>query len=721
MRGPCRPMLPVVGELTPAQRQAVTHTGGAVVVVGSAGTGKTATLAARFHRIVEDGEPPERILFLAPSAAAADNLRARLESGLAGAWEELAVLTFPALCEKLLADGGLQAGLDPFAVALTPADRLAMLLERVDELTLRAHDLGGDAAALLGSFVRRIDRLKEAGVTVEEHAAWAAGLPGDDDSARVRARLAREFATVWEAHERMLAEAGALDAGDLVLRAIRLLREAPHVRRRVAEAWRHVLADDVPDLSFAQGLLLRLLATEHGQLAVAGDPDQAVQRMRGAATKNLDDVRAEFPDALEVHLDVSQRCPGAVLRASRAIVDRDAVPVPSFRSEGAAELWRCANERAQAQAVAGDVERLVAREGVDPARIAVLVRSVDREGPAVGVALAERDVPHRLLGAAAFFQRAEIRDVLAWLRLLKDSGDAGAVVRALARPPIELRSVDLARCTQIARRRKLDMVAGLVAATESPQIPPEARERILLFLKTYRALAGAFETARPDLYVHRLIDRLGLRRPLVFSADPDVGERLRDLPRLAEIAAAHVRRDPHATARDFAAYVAAVAEAAGPDDEAGMGGSASEDALAVLSMAAAKGLEWDHVYVVGLHAARLPGAREVTEEAVPDALLHETLPPDGREAHLGTMRRLLNLAVTRARERVVLAYPQSSERGAAQIPSPFLENVREALGAPDYEDRSEELFGPDETLHATFRALRNELLEGVQRTGYRLG
>src|SRR3954447_10044936 len=147
--------------------------------------------------------------------------------------------------------------------------------------------------------------------------------------------------------------------------------------------------------------------------------------MPGAAMKTLDDVRAESPDALEVHLDVSQRCPGAVLRASRAIVDRNEVPVPSFHREGAVVLWRCANERAQAQAVAGDVERLVAREGVDPARIAVLVRSVDREGPAVGVALAERDVPHRLLGAAAFFQRAEIRDVLAWLRLLKDSGDAG--------------------------------------------------------------------------------------------------------------------------------------------------------------------------------------------------------------------------------------------------------------------------------------------------------
>ena len=137
-----------------------------------------------------------------------------------------------------------------------------------------------------------------------------------------------------------------------------------------------------------------------------------------------------------------------------------------------------------------------------------------------------------MVGEAAFFQRAEIRDVLAWLRLLADPTDAGAVVRALARPPIELRSVDIARCTQIARRRKLDMVAALAAAIESPQVPPEARERIRVFLKLYRAGTAAIDTSRPDLYVHRLIERLGLRRQQLFAAQADVVERLRALARL---------------------------------------------------------------------------------------------------------------------------------------------------------------------------------------------
>ena len=167
----------------------------------------------------------------------------------------------------------------------------------------------------------------------------------------------------------------------------------------------------------------------------------------------------------------------------------------------------------------------------------MLVRSVHGEGRAVAVALEERAVPYRLVGAAAFFERAEVKDVLAWLRLLVDPADAGAVVRALARPPVELRSVDLARCVQIARRRKLDMVAALVAATESPQLPPEARERILGFLKLHRSTAAALDTSRPDLFVHRLIDRLGLRRQGLFAAQADVVERLVSLSRLGELAA----------------------------------------------------------------------------------------------------------------------------------------------------------------------------------------
>ncbi len=193
---------------------------------------------------------------------------------------------------------------------------------------------------------------------------------------------------------------------------------------------------------------------------------------------------AELQGAQVVKLERSLRCPERVLNAARAVARTQPAAPELDTPAGDVAFWRCANRRAQAQSVASDVERLIAREGVNPGSIAVLVPSVIDEGQAVSVALEERAVPHRLIGEAAFFQRAEIRDVLAWLRLLADPTDAPAVVRALARPPIDLRSVDIARCTQIARRRKLDMVAALAAATESPQVPPEARERIRVFLSS---------------------------------------------------------------------------------------------------------------------------------------------------------------------------------------------------------------------------------------------
>ncbi|MBI5106899.1 MAG: ATP-dependent helicase, partial [Solirubrobacterales bacterium] len=423
-----------------------------------------------------------------------------------------------------------------------------------------------------------------------------------------------------------------------------------------------------------------------------------------------------------VRLERSLRCPAPVVAAAQAVVAPIAERVPkeleAEREDGSVAFWRCASERAQAQSAAAAIERLV-REGTAPGRIGVLVRSVRNEGPELAVALEERAIPYRLAGAAAFFGQAEVRDVLAWLRLLADPGDAGAVVRALARPPIELRSIDLARCIQIARRRKLDMVSALVAATESPQLPPEARERILRFLKLHRQAAASLDTTRPDLFVHRLIERLGLRRQQVFAAQADVVERLVSLARVAELAGSYVRRQPQATPREFARWLAAVAEAGGigdadEEDE----GQPREDAVAVLPMHAAKGLELDHVFVLGLQSSRMPGARRRLVEPVPEELLPTVA--DSRAAHVAEMRRVLHVAMTRARKGLVLAYAEHSERGAPQHPSPFAEEARAAAGA-DWEARGEQLFGPDEALHAALSQLRDELLHDVRQIGVRLG
>jgi DNA helicase-2/ATP-dependent DNA helicase PcrA len=693
--------------LLPAQLDAATHSDRRLVVLGAAGTGKTRVIEARFRWLVSQGCEPERIGVVVPTAARAAALAARLEGGLELGYEQLFVLTPAELAALVLRGAG--TGVDPLESVLSAGDRLAMLVERIDELSLQHHDFGGRPNTLLGGFVRRIDRLKAELVGAEEYLSWSGSLGGDDSSQAV---LEREFAEIYRTHERMLADAGARDSGDLIVDALSLARRQPGRARR----FRHLLLDDAQELDLAPATL----ALEVGEpgLTVAGDPSAGLRRYRGAGAARMQ--RFEAAGARRVVLERSLRCPDRVWRAARAVLpasaraaDPDVDACAGRDADGEVEIWRCANERSQAQAVAVDIERLMTRESVPPGRVVVLVPEITHEGQAVGVALEERAVAHRLVGEAAFFQRAEIRDVLAWLRLLADPTDAGAVVRALARPPIELRSVDIARCTQIARRRKVDMVSALAAATESPQVPPEARERIHGFLKLYKAGMAAIDTSRPDLYVHRLIDRLGLRRQQLFAAQADVVERLRALAGFGELASAYVGRSPQATPREFARSVAAVADFGLREQEEPELAGAS--AVQVLTLAAAGGLEADHVYVIGLHS----GLAAPSSEAIPEALLREQLPADTEENRRAALGQELYVALSRARSRLVLSYPRADDRGAALAPSPLLETARSALGAA-WQDKEEELFGPAEALHSTYRLLRDELLEGTMRAGGRL-
>jgi DNA helicase II / ATP-dependent DNA helicase PcrA len=691
------------GDLTGPQRDAATRREPRLLVRGAAGAGKTRTLEARFEWLVDNGVAPERIAVLVPTANRARALTARLETSLAAGFETLHVLTPAGLAAFELRRSAVAPvwQLEP----LSAGDRLAMLAERVDELSVRHHDFGGRPTLLLGTFVRRIDRLKAELVDAQQYLAWAQRRERDGDP---DAALELEFAQIYASHERMLAQAGARDEGDLVIDALSLTR-ARGGAAVTHTAFDHLLIDDAQELDLAAASLARELCVP--SVTIAGDPDAALLRYRGAGAERLDSFVTA--DTLEISLGASLRCPQPVWRAARALAGDGPDSFSKPAQAGVVELWRCANERSQAQSVAVDIERLIAREATDPGEIAVIVSEINREGQALVAALEERAIPYRLVGEAAFFQRAEIRDVLAWLRLLADPTDAAAVVRALARPPVELRSVDIARCTQIARRRKLDMVSAMAAALQSPQVPPEARDRIHLFLKLYRASIATLDSSRPDLYVHRLIERLGLRRQQLFAAQPDVVTRLRTLARFGELAGAYVTRLPQATAREFATSIAAVAdyglrEQDEPDLE-------TADGVQVLTRAAAGGLEAEHVYVIGLHA----GIRAPIPEPIPEALLTEPLPAADDARRTAGLRAELYVAASRASRRLVLAYPSADDRGAELAPMPSLEQAQQVLDAT-WIDKQEELFGPAEALASTYRLLRDELMIGTARAGGRL-
>jgi DNA helicase-2/ATP-dependent DNA helicase PcrA len=582
--------------LAEAQQRAVRHGEGPLLLLGAAGTGKTEALARRLARLATDEIDADRVLLIAATPATARRLQGRAETLLRSPYEELWIGTWPAVCERLLRAHSTAAGLNPFFDVLGPAERLAMMLDHLDELPLRNHEIRGNPAGLLARLLAQIDALK------------ACSDPAEPDLA--------EFCA---AHDRIVAASGNLDGGDVFLTLGKLLHERPDIRAEIATRFAYVMVDEYEDTTPAQRTILIKLAEENPNHLYAQDA------------------------------------------SAELTTDTPSITLEQQFRQPAVRRWRCTNERAQAQAVAREVEHLLG-EGTAPGAICVLIDDSAANAGPVSAAMEERGVPFHLAGPAALFQRPEVRDAIAWLRVLAAPDDSPAAARALTRPPIELRAADLARLTTIARRRKVDMVSACEAALESPQIPPEGRERIQAFLKLYGEASAALEERRADVFVRRLIERVGLRRQRLFAAEPEVAERLLGLSRLAELASAWARREAHGTTRDFVRYLSAVAEAG--VEPAGGEEPPSPGAVLGLSPRAAKGTEFDHVFVLGQGS-------------------------EGAQARL-------SLVLSR------------------------IEQDQPAAQNDEEETQEEELFGPAEGLHATYRKLREEVLEASWRAGREL-
>jgi DNA helicase-2/ATP-dependent DNA helicase PcrA len=604
--------------LAEAQQRAVHHGEGPLLLAGAAGTGKTEALARRVARLAGEGNGPERVLVLASSRATAQRLQDRVEALLDSPYQELWIGTWGTIGERLLREHSTAAGLDPFFDVLDPAERLAMLLDRLDDLPLRNQEIRGNPAGLLAKLLAQIDELKSGSEPPEP-----------------------ELAEFCAAHDRILAESGNLDRGDIFLTLNKLLHERPDVSAEIATRFSYVMVDEYEDTTAAQRTILSKLSTENPNHLYAENASSAGGAGEGGSRTVLTRPQAPPPPRQDPQPSV--------------LVLKEVFRDPQRR------FWRCTNERAQAQAVAREVEHLLAA-GTPPEEICVLLDNLATDGGAVAAAMEERGVPFHLAGPAALFQRPEVRDAIAWLRVLADPGDSPAAARALTRPPIELRPTDLARLTTIARRRKIDMVSASEAALESPQIPPEGRERIQSFLKLYGEASAAMEERRADVFVRRLIERVGLRRQRLFAAEPEVAERLLGLSRLAELAATWTRREPHGSTRDFVRYLSAVAEAG--VEPAGGAEPTTPGTVRGLDRGSAKGTEFGHVFMLGVE-----------------------------------------LGDPQARSTLVLSRIESSGEG----PKRSGEELHE-----------EELFGPAEGLHATYRKLREEVLEASWKAGREL-
>lgn len=658
---------------SPGRAKARDHDSGTLLIRGGAGTGKSTALRERVLKLTEDGLDPSRVAVITSTDRSAAAHRVRLEELLPGPYEALAVFTWEGLAEEILRHRPIEAGLGPSFEVVGPAERLAMLLARVDELPLRNHEIRGNPAGLLRELLIGIDRAKRE------------GTDGGD------------LAELIAVHDRVLAAADLLDRNDLPRIATRLLSD-PVLAAETAARFPHLVIDELEDLHPARAEFLQVLAAAGPMSVVAAfDPSRAIYGP-GAEER----FAAALPDRAAITFGDAWRMSSVRIEAARAALGPGLLPEGEWAArgdEGSVRYWRPTSPRAEAQAAAREVEHQIAA-GTPAEELAIAVPDVNSQGVAIVGALAERGIPARPGGGAALFRQPEVRDTIAWLRALTDPTDSRAVTRALTRPPTELRSLDLAKLNVIARRRKLDLVSACEASLESPQMSPEARERIGAFLTLYRAAYGALDTRRPDAYVRRLIERIGFRRQRLFAARPETAERLLGLSRLAEIATDFSRRDPNASVREFTVFLDALAD--GGLEPAGESNLPELGAVAVVSLDRLKGGEWTRIWALGLE--RRFGVTRNPGPGTDGDLTH----PGGPE----TARVAIATALTSAREEVVLS------RAGDPEPDPVAA-ILEATGGLE-EIHEEELFGPAEDIAATYRSMRDEVIEASWKAGSEL-
>jgi DNA helicase-2/ATP-dependent DNA helicase PcrA len=682
--------------LAEAEREARAHAGGRLLIAGAPGSGLLACLAARVAALRERGVAPGEILVVGVAGAAAASLRGELRRRLGDRAEDHVVVTLAELCLTLVRDQAHPAGSEPFLLVATRAERLALLLER---FAAHARGISGWRAErrlvqTLASALARIDHLKASLVRVprpDDAHAWdpATGEP--------------DFATIYREHERLLAERGAIDTGGLLPRASALLDGQPAVRASVAESYSHLVLGGLDLPSRAGARVVALLAHAIGDAALAGDAETiAAFGTSHAPARMLVLTDAAGGSALRAARASLGRSPLAASGAGSAERRKPATP----RGDQSLAFWLCADEHAQARCVAADIERLRAERA--ESRIGVLVRSLARDGQAVVAALKERGIGHRVQAASAVLAHAEVRDLLAWLRLLADPLDTNAVMRLLMRPPVSLRPAELAQTGQLARRMRLDMILALERAVESERLRPEARERIGWFLSLHQEIAGLAEGAHPAELVHEVVERSGLRRARLLDSSAQAIEALRALARVERVAEHLARLAPHAGARGLAGLLLAAADAgisleeeiAGPGDERWSGAPAGEGAeeapVEVMSVDAAPQHALDRAYVVGLSE-----------------------PLAAAKGHARKLETTLARALASVQGSAVLAYASVDGYGVAQRPLPAAERARSA-SALRWERREPPPSPRPQALDAMARRLRERVLEDVQRIGGQL-
>jgi DNA helicase II / ATP-dependent DNA helicase PcrA len=617
--------------LNPEQKEAVLHDKGPLLVLAGAGSGKTRVITHRLARLVSAGADPRSIAAVTFTNKAAGEMRERAQRLLGEGPLRSFVGTFHSWSLRLLRRRAREAGLPPRFSIADSSDQLALVKEAMEELAIPTDRLPPNSVR------GRISSAKNALVSVERFTAAQTDYAGT------------LVAKVYALYEKKLAATGALDFDDLIGRSVKLLSSQPGILAEERRRVRHLLIDEYQDTNTSQDALVKLLGSTADSLCAVGDEDQAIYRWRGAEVEHILRFDTDFPGARIVALESNYRSTAKILAAASGLVAhnrrRREKRLRADRGEGAAvRVWRFDEDRNEIEAVAQEIAGAGA-----PGETAVLYRTNAQSRP-FEEELVRRRIPYIVVGGMKFYERAEVKDVLAYLRLAARPEDDLAFRRVVNVPARGIGAATLEKLAQAAR--ETDRSWWEVSA-DPPPLPDRARTALARFRQIVEDLHARAETAAPSALLEHLLGMTGYGALYDNSEDREDVARRENIQELLSSAREFERRNAEgATVAEYLDTVALATDA----DAAGPAG-----AVTLSTLHAAKGLEFKNIFVVGLEEGFLPHGQSAEDE--------DELEEERRLLYVGMTRAKDSLTVTIADRRLV--YGRIEQRR----PSRFLDEI----------------------------------------------
>ena len=670
---PSRPARPdaaaLLEGLNPEQEQAVRHAGSPLLIVAGAGSGKTRVLSHRIAYLLATGRArPHEILAITFTNKAAAEMRERIGALVGPDSDRMWISTFHSSCVKILRREAPSVGLKSNFSIYDSADSLRLITMVAKGLDLDPKKFAPKAMA------HKISALKNELIDDEDFAATAGG--GEPFTAAV--------AEVYRGYTQRLRQANAMDFDDLIGQVVNVFRAFPGVADNYRRRFRHVMVDEYQDTNHAQYSLVRELTgpdghTPGGELTVVGDSDQSIYAFRGADIRNIVEFGKDYPDAETIKLEQNYRSTQNILTAANAVIslnpDRPEKRLWTAEGDGAKIVGYVGeSEQDEARWIAEEILRLNDEDGIRPGDVAVFYRT-NAQSRSLEEQLMRVDLKYKVVGGTRFYDRKEVKDALAYLRVLVNPEDDINVRRILNEPRRGIGDRAEYAVAALAQRERIAFLEALRRAEEAPGLATRSLKSVASFVKIIDDLAVVAEGSGAAASLEAVLEQTGYLEMLRKSDDPQDESRVENLAELVAVVRDYERDNPEGALGDFLEQVSLVADADSipdaPTDAEGAEMARQEGVVTLMTLHTAKGLEFPVVFLTGMEHGIFPHQRSMTD---PKELAEER-----RLAYVGLTRARRRLYVTRAEYRSLWGQAQynPASQFLEEIPAPLLDWKRE--------------------------------------------